>query len=285
MRFRSARRNPAVPAPNSAEIVERFGRYAEDDKVFDAAYRFAVTSGAREKAGDYAKRVLKAVHASRKAAARASLRSPLKYTRKMASEFWYNESMRAGDEDVWAFAFDEADAAGLSETAARKHAAAALSVVRAHEKAKTARKRAVSVKDAKKKVPARLRSTAKTNPRHKKHPFYVVRKSDGAVFSGWDYREDAVEAYRHPGDWDARTSRDDSAVMTHDGVKRKYGQVVWASSKAKANGLSQRQHWLTQSRIPWAKFSKAEIRAIRDEARMQGDHALAQKAENSLKRR
>ena len=70
---------------------------------------------------------------------------------------------------------------------------------------------------------------------HKKHPFYVVRKSDGAVMSGWDYREDAVEAYRHPGEWDARTSMEDSAVMTHAGVKRKYGQVKWASSRARKN--------------------------------------------------
>lgn len=79
--------------------------------------------------------------------------------------------------------------------------------------------------------------------RYKKYPFYVVRKSDGRVVSGWDYREDAVEAYRHPDEYGegyqqpGYMHKDDVSVLTHDGVKRKYGQVKWASSRAKSNPI------------------------------------------------
>jgi hypothetical protein len=84
-------------------------------------------------------------------------------------------------------------------------------------------------------MPGRRVSPMKTrsNPhyrsrRYKAYPFYVVRKSDGLVSSGWDYREDALHTLRHPGEYDDRTSKDDYKVLSHAGVKRVYGQVKWA---------------------------------------------------------
>ena len=70
--------------------------------------------------------------------------------------------------------------------------------------------------------PAKLK-----NPRYKKYPFYVIRKSDGIIHAGFDLREDATYALRHPGEYDYRETKADSAVMTHDGVKRKYGKIEW----------------------------------------------------------
>lgn len=71
-------------------------------------------------------------------------------------------------------------------------------------------------------VGMRMRKAA-ANPRHKKYPFYVIRKSDGEVLSGWDYREDAQDDLR-----ENREHYPEAKVSTHAGVERQYGKVVWA---------------------------------------------------------
>ena len=63
------------------------------------------------------------------------------------------------------------------------------------------------------------------NPRHKSYPFYVVRKSDGAVLSGWDYQSDAKDDLRDNLDY-----YPEAKVLSRVGVKRLYGQIKWAKA-------------------------------------------------------
>jgi len=61
------------------------------------------------------------------------------------------------------------------------------------------------------------------------YPFYVVYKPSGQVVSGWDYREDALDAMTDDLAFSTRSAKD-FHVLTAASVKRKYGAIKWASS-------------------------------------------------------
>jgi hypothetical protein len=143
-----SRYNPyGLPNPSSDEAVATCGRFYDDEKVYDCAYKMAVKAGLstarsestrKSEAGIYANTVLAAVQENRKAAKRAGLRVPSAYSRSLASM----DGQSADDDEVWGFAFEEASAAGLSDGEAEEHADIALRMVRARERALSAAKAA-----------------------------------------------------------------------------------------------------------------------------------------------